>query len=272
MDYIINNLNEIDSLELEKGIGNNITYKSEYFEYNVLIYVKERFDNLVVLSNGAVNYEKKAPPIFMRSKWAREIEGNLIYLDDPTIHNTKLNLGWGQGNSKEFALRVYSELIKKLVKLLKIEDNKTCYYGSSAGGFMSMILASMHEDSFSIVNNPQTDVRNYHEGHSYPLLELSYGNVDVAYSNYLERVNVAEAFKYTDNVPKVYYIQNQFSNHDLKFHVNPFIKSMKEYELDLEKIIFINYFDKEKGHTPLDKAPALASLNLLLVKDIFLKL
>ncbi|QQD85660.1 prolyl oligopeptidase family serine peptidase [Jeotgalicoccus sp. ATCC 8456] len=269
MNHTIDNLNEIDNLKLEAGVGNNITYRTDFFEYNVLVYVKERFDNLVVLSNGAVNYEKKAPPIFMRSKWARDIDGNLIYLDDPTIHNTQLNLGWGQGNSKEFALRVYSEMVKKISKLLKIEDTKICYYGSSAGGFMSMVLASMHTDSFSIVNNPQTDVRSYHEGHSYPLLELSYGNIDQAYKDFPERVNVAEAFKYTNYVPKVYYIQNQFSHHDLKFHVNPFIKSMKEYELDLEKIIFINYFDKEKGHTPLDKDPAVNSINLLLSRDIF---
>src|SRR5699024_6482400 len=134
---------------------------------------------------------------------------------------------------------------------------------------MSMVLSSMHENSYSIVNNPQTDIKNYHIGHSQPLLELSYGSVDRAYTDYLERVNVVEAFKYSGYVPKVYYMQNQYSFHDLKFHVNPFVKSMKEQELALEKIVFINYFDKERGHTPLDKMPALRSLNLLLSRDIF---
>lgn len=269
MEYIIENLNEIDNLVLAKGQSNNIVYKSEYYEYNLLVYVKERFDNLVVLSNGAVNYEKKAPPIFMRSKWARDIEGSLIYLDDATIHNTKLNLGWGQGNTKEFVLRVYSEIVKKIAKNLSIKNEKVCYFGSSAGGFMSMVLSSMHVDSFAIVNNPQTDVKSYYEGHSKPLLELSYGDIDNAYNNYIERVNVVEAFKHSGYIPKVYYIQNQISNHDIKFHVTPFLKAMKDNDLDIEKLIFINYFDKEKGHTPLDREPALNSLNLLLKRDIF---
>lgn len=269
MEYIIKNLNEIENLKLEIGVANKINYRTEHFDYNVLIYFKERYDNLVVLSNGAVNYEKKTPPIFMRSKWARDIEGSLVYLDDATIHNTKLNLGWGQGNSKEFVLRVYSEIVKRIAKNLSVTNEKVCYFGSSAGGFMSMILSSMHPDSFAIVNNPQTDVKNYHEGHSKPLLELSYENIENAYNNYSERVNVVNAFKYYGYVPKVYYIQNQISHHDLKFHLNPFIKSMKDNNLSIEKIILINYFDKDKGHTPLDKEPALRSLNLLLNQDIF---
>jgi len=269
MNHIINNLNEITSLSLEFNVKNHITYTTEYFEYSILVFVKKDYENLVVLSNGAVNYEKKSPPVFMRSKWSNDIEGNLIFLDDPTIHNTALSLGWGQGNSKEFSLRIYSEIIKEISKLLKVKGEDTCYYGSSAGGFMSMVLSSMHENSYSIVNNPQTDIKNYHIGHSQPLLELSYGSVDRAYTDYLERVNVVEAFKYSGYVPKVYYMQNQYSFHDLKFHVNPFVKSMKEQELALEKIVFINYFDKERGHTPLDKMPALRSLNLLLSRDIF---
>lgn len=269
MEYIIENLNDIDKLTFEEGIDNYLIYRTENFEYNLLVYYKQQYDNLVVLSNGAVNYEKKAPPIFMRSKWARDIEGSLIYLDDATIHGTNLNLGWGQGNANEFVLRVYSEIIKKVSCRLEIPSNKTCYYGSSAGGFMSILMSTMHTGSFSIVNNPQTDVKNYHEGHSKPLLELSYGSIENAYENFGERVNLICAFQYYNYVPKIYYIQNQFSHHDLKFHVNPFIKSMKEKQLDIEKVIFLNYFDKEKGHTPLDKNPAVRSLNLLLERDLF---
>lgn len=269
MEYIIENLNDIDNLTFETGVASHLIYRTENFEYNLLIYYKKQHDNLVVLSNGAVNYEKKSPPIFMRSKWARDIEGSLIYIDDATIHGTNLNLGWGQGNTNEFVLRVYSEIIKKISCKMEIKSNKVCYYGSSAGGFMSILMSTMHTNSFSIVNNPQTDVKSYHEGHSIPLLELSYGTVENAYENFRERVNLVTAFQYYNYVPKIYYIQNQFSHHDLKFHVNPFVKSMKEKELEIEKVFFLNYFDKEKGHTPLDKEQAIHSLNLLLKRDLF---
>lgn len=269
MEYIINDLADINELSFSAGVPTKISYNSGDFEYNILIYYKERFNNLVVLSNGAVNYEKKAPPIFMRSKWARDIEGSLIYLDDATIHNTSLSLGWGQGNKNEFVLRIYSEMVKMLAKKMNVVDENVCYFGSSAGGFMSMLLASMHKDSFSIVNNPQTDIKNYHVGHSKPLLELSYGSIENAYDNYAERVNVSNAFIAAEFVPKIFYIQNHFSHHDLKFHLNPFIKDLKEKNLNIDNISLITYFDKEKGHTPLDKEPGLNSLNLLLKHNIF---
>src|SRR5699024_8289929 len=98
----------------------------------------------------------------------------------------------------------------------------------------------------AVVNNPQTDIKSYHEGHSIPLLELCYSTVKNAYNNYQERVNVVSAFKYMSNVPQIYYLQNQYSSHDLNYHVNPFIKSMKEEGLDLEKVVFINYFNQER--------------------------
>lgn len=269
MEYYIKNINEINELIFDSNEMNRIIYKSEHFEYNVLVCNKEKFDRIAILSNGAVNPEKESSPVFMRSSWSKDIDSSLIFLDDSTIHNTKLSLGWGQGNSKEFVLSIYSQIIKEIVKNLSIEDEKVCYFGSSAGGFMSMLLSSMHINSFAVVNNPQTDITKYHDGHSKPLLELSYGSVENAYTNYGERISVIDAFKYYGNTPKVYYIQNQISNHDLKFHVNPFIKLMKDDELGIEKIIFINYFDKEKGHNPLDKKSALKSLNFLLKSDIF---
>lgn len=269
MEHTIKDVEEIDNLQIPYDVSTNIKYISSNFEYNLLVINKEKFSGLTVLSNGAVNQQKKAPPVFMRSKWAEDIESKLIYLDDPTIHKTNLSLGWGQGNKDEFVLKEYSEIVKAISKKLNILDSKVCYYGSSAGGFMSMILSSMHKDSFAVVNNPQTDIKSYYQGHSSPLLSLCYGDVEEAYSNYEERVNIVSAFKNSSYIPKVYYIQNQYSTHDLKFHVNPFIKLMKEEELDIEKIIFINYFDKEKGHTPLDKLEALKSLNLLIKVDIF---
>src|SRR5690625_1366008 len=107
MEKTIQTIKEIDTLDIQSGEPFKIKYKTELFEYNLLIDYKEKFDNIVVLSNGAVNLEKKNPPVFMRSKWAREIEGSLIYLDDATIHGTGLNLGWGQGKKEEFVLEVY---------------------------------------------------------------------------------------------------------------------------------------------------------------------
>lgn len=269
MEYTINEISDIQAIDFPFNVPLKIKYSTKNFDYNLLVKSNKNYDQLVVLSNGAINREKKVPPVFMRSSWLNEINANLIFIDDGTIHNTNLSLGWGQGNTDEFILETYSNIIKEIMTCLTIQDEEVYYFGSSAGGFMSLILSAMHISSSAIVNNPQTDITTYYEAHANPLLERVYGSNPVNYQNYKHRINVVDAFNYYGNVPNVYYIQNQFSAHDIRCHVNPFIKQMKEEDLSIENIIFINYYDEEKGHNPTSESSTLNYLNLLIDRNIF---
>lgn len=270
MDYKIFEIDTIDEIKnLDFSVDNvfRIKYTSNYFNYNLLVKIDKTYEQLVVLSNGAVDHNKKTPPVFMRRSWIDEIDANLVFVDDGTIHDTDLSLGWGQGNAEEFVLEKYNEIILLIKDMMKIEDGEVTYFGSSAGGFMSLILSSMHRHSNALINNPQTIVQNYYEGLSGPLLKMAYREESLEKFKY--RINVAEAFKYYDYVPKAYYIQNQLCFHDVNKHVNPFKVKMKELGLSLEPIIFINYYDEKSGHSPVSDNATLNYLNLLIKKDIF---
>jgi predicted rRNA methylase YqxC with S4 and FtsJ domains len=56
-------------------------------------------------------------------------------------------------------------ILKILISQLKIPEYNVLFYGSSAGGFMSLMLAGMFDNSIAVVNNPQTVVHNYYQRH-----------------------------------------------------------------------------------------------------------
>lgn len=257
----IKNISEIDDIKIKYNIKTEIHYASENFTYCFLVRLKRFTPKILVLSNGAIDPKKSKPPVFMRNKWSDDFDASQIYLDDPTIHKDKLRIGWGQGTENEFVLEVYSEIIKKLTAKLKIEDENVYYYGSSAGGFMSMILSSMHNYSNVIVNNPQTDVIKYVESASKPLIELVYGDVDYAYENYAHRLDVIEAFKYYGYTPNILYLQNRLCSPDMKKHYFPYMQKYSKSNLDLERTTTIFYHNKKAGHAPLGKEETVKLIN-----------
>lgn len=253
MEYKISSIVELDRIRLKYGKETKVIYKSGELEYHFLILPRRRSKQLLVFSNGAVDIQKKRPPVFMRHSWKEDFNCSLVFLDDPTIHNLGLRIGWGQGTKNEYALEIYNEIIEVLTGKINVPDGQVYYYGSSAGGFMSMVLASMHKGSNAVVNNPQTSVKMYNAKASVPLLEKVYGSVENAYENYVYRVKVSEAFKAYENTPSIYYCQNRLCHSDMKRHYTPFLKQVNEIGLDLGQLKLLLYHDREAGHSPLGR-------------------
>ncbi|CAM2893055.1 glycosyl transferase [Salinicoccus roseus] len=266
MDHTIRSIAEINEIEFAAGEDIKVIYKSGNLNYHFRVIIKEPADQLLVLSNGAVDTSKKQPPVFMRHKWKEDFQSSLVYLDDPTIHDLGLRLGWGQGTRDEFALEIYNALITQLAAHLGIKDEQVFYYGSSAGGFMSMILASMHVGSTAIVNNPQTSIKNYMRNFSVPLLERVYGSVETAYDEYLHRVKVVEAFEKYNNMPRIFYAQNRACPGDMKQHYTPFLKQVNDKKLDTENLNLLLYHDKKGGHSPLAKNDTIHMIESIMKK------
>lgn len=257
----INNINELETVRIKTDRKVEIHFTSENMTYCFMIRLKRSCKKLLVLSNGAIDPSKKTPPVFMRNKWSDDFKSSHIFLDDPTIHKNGLKIGWGQGVEGEFALEVYNEIISILVKRLSVEDENVFYYGSSAGGFTSLLLASMHKQSKAIVNNPQTNVIKYAENFAVPLIESVYGSVDYAYENYSHRLDVIEAFKYYENTPKILYIQNRLCKSDMVRHYTPFMQKMNKEKLNFEQLQSFLYHNKKAGHNPLGKDETVKIIN-----------
>ncbi|WP_462420195.1 hypothetical protein [Salinicoccus sp. Marseille-QA3877] len=261
---------EIKLQNLNYNILSNLNYgeilkiKTNNNEFYFKFFLKENCEKLFVHSNGAINRDIKEPPVFHRSSWSDDIEGSCIFIDDKTIHNTEYKAGWGIGTREEHYIEKYSEIIKSFQQILGIKSKDIFYWGSSAGGFMSLMLATRHIESTAIVGNPQTDLRRHNKTKLKNLILKGYGQVDVDNISLTDgyRFSVLDSILKFQYMPKIVYIQNTVFKPDVKKQLNPFIKELRENNISCKSLHVINYRDDYRGHLPLPKDDYLNFLNL----------
>lgn len=251
------------SPDVLKVVKDNIDF---YF----MIKLKENNNNAVVFSNGAYDPQKSEPPIFMRSRFADSYNANCIFIDDVTIHNTNLRIGWGIGTPEKHYLKEYSEIVKSILKLLKIEEENTVYFGSSAGGFMSMGLSILHKGSKAVVNNPQFYATTYAKGVSLRRLFAEiFPDMDrkEILAEYSDRFSITNMMRTHKNIPEILVIQNRLHEPDIKDQYEPFIKTCEKYRLKMENVEFL-FYHGNNGHDPIpnEKAADLVNANFKVKK------
>ena len=268
--------NDIVSIEYDelnysvlKSVNNNILWIDKLdIHFYIRINLKENNDKLVVFSNGAIDRSKKSPPIFMRSSWAEEINAHCIFVDDPTIHNSLLTIGWGIGTENHYYLKTIHEILSRISLLLNIENTNVLYYGSSAGGTMSVMLATMHKGSSALVNNPQAYTYKYLKGQVVEKIKLKhFPNWDTAQliSTYPERFSITACFKKNNHIPNILYVFNGYSFTDYDKQYIPLSEELRSSSFDISNIEFLMYHDKKLKHGPLsrDRTVKLINANLL---------
>jgi len=246
--------------------NNHIIIEKEGEDFHIKLHLRENSENLLVFSNGAIDPMKKEPPIFMRESWIDDINYSVIFIDDKTVHGNTLKLGWGIGKKERHFLKDYSEIIKKIVYLSEIENQNIYYYGSSAGGFMSMALATMHSETNAIVNNPQTYVFNYYKPTVNLLYETLFPDMTAQEikKEYSTRLSITSMFRKFKRTPKIFYIQNRLSKFDMEKQFNPFIQMLDKYNINSEPIEFILYNNKKSGHTPISKEDTIKLIDMII--------
>lgn len=227
------------------------------------IHLKPDNNKMVIFSNGAIQPEKKAPPLFMRSKYHEEIDANCIYIDDRTIHNNGLKIGWGIGTEDRHFIYDYHKIVMKIITLLNIDSNKCSYYGSSAGGFMSILLSSLNKGSQAIVNNPQIFVFNYVKFSVQQVYKNIFPNLNEKeiLQNYRERFSVPVFIKNNKYTPRIHYYQNISCKSDITNQMLPFRKSIFARKLFKNRISFTQYYDDKRGHNPIPMTNTVKIIN-----------
>ncbi|WP_026858335.1 alpha/beta hydrolase [Jeotgalicoccus psychrophilus] len=244
--------------------GDTLRVITESNEFYFKIFLKKESFELLVHSNGAINRNIKEPPVFHRSSWYDELNSNCIFIDDKTIHNTEYKAGWGIGTEKEHYIEKYSEIIKLFQQSLGIKSKNVYYWGSSAGGFMSLMLATRHIESTAIVENPQTDLRRHNKTKLRNLILNGFVEADVEKitEEHSYRFSVCDSILKYKYIPNIVYIQNTSFKPDVKKQLLPFIDDLKRNNISTEKLKIINYKDDYRGHLPLPKEDYLNMLNL----------
>lgn len=257
------NFNEIPSYEfpLDEPFGLQVTYKDTV--YCLVIKFSSKNKNLICTGPGAherdtiKNGELLEPPFFDRWSWYKYFKESFIAYADPMFfYDEKIKIAWLIGNEKQWYLQNLSEIILALCENQEIKHNNILFYGSSGGGFTSVVLGTLIKNSQVLINNSQLFILNYWEDMTSPVFELlSSSFKDMDKNQIIEkikhRLDVIELFKKENYAPFITYYVNTESESDIKNHGMPFLKQI--YKLKQFNGLNVIYYREYKKfpHQPM---------------------
>ncbi len=231
-------------------------------KYEFLIRVRSNSSRMIVLGSGAGGYHENpiGPPIFQRHSWINDLHDTVIYYNDPTLYLGNILLGWGQGTKERYYLKDIATILTKLIEKTKVLHKNVLFFGSSGGGFMSLMLAGFLKDTVALVNNPQTCLTKWISGPVQNVFRHSYSGLseEEIIEKYRERINVIEFYKSIQYVPEIHYVQNVACEFDVVNHMIPFIEGLKNIKDNgIINHVYFDLYHKIVGDTMLANHVAL---------------
>lgn len=258
---------KIDYYDLENyKVKENLLYilevKKDNVKYEYLINRKIDNDKLIVFNNGAIAGGNVKVPVFQRHSWANMIKTSSIFCMDPTLYVNDLSVGWGVGKNEDYYLENSSLILKTIIQKMNIDLKDTVIYGTSAGGFLSIIMGIYLKGAKVVADNTQLDVSNWAfiSAVDY-IMEYCFDNIGTALK-YPERFNVVEAFIKHNYVPKIYLHVNLCSKVDNSMQLAPFLEKIETMKniAEYNNIEITLHYEERKGHDGLSQDEAIKFL------------
>ena len=255
--YELNNISiQSDTMYVLRVLKDNVPY-----EY--LINRKSNNDKLIVFNNGAIAGGNVNVPVFQRHSWAKQIKTSAVFCMDPTIYiNNYLQLGWGIGKNENYYLENSSLILKKIIEKMNISLDNTVIYGTSAGGYLSIIMGIYLKGAKVVADNAQLDTTRWIFKEALDsIITFCFDNISDSLK-YRERFSIVDAFEKNNYVPKIYLHVNLCSLADNSTQLIPFLYSMEKSDniSEYNDIEVILHYEKEKGHNGLSYNDAIKFL------------
>lgn len=258
---------ELDNYEIQNDRIYVLRVMKGGVPYEYLIHRRSDNDKLVVFNNGAVAEGDVTVPVFQRHSWADILKTSSVFCMDPTLYlNSFLQIGWGIGKNEDYYLENSSLILKKIIGKMGICLENTAIYGTSAGGYLSIIMGIYLKGAKVVADNAQLDVRNwiYKEALT-SVITFAFDNIGDAL-NYKERFSIIDAFEKHDYVPKIYMHVNLCSAADNSTQLIPFLKNAEtmKYNGEYNDIEVFLHFEPDKGHNGISMDDAISFLYRIL--------
>jgi hypothetical protein len=228
------------------------------FLLDFYINAKPHSGKIYIFSPGFMRRDQFSLPFFQRLRWAEEIEATVIILSDPGLGlDENLGLSWFQGTRRDYFLPKVADVLRDIVKVLEVPHNRVMFYGSSAGGFASLMFASFVEGSCALVNNPQTNICRFLKGPVQALLDVCFDgiSIDEASRELEDRFCVATHYRSLGVLPNILYVQNMFDQFHVDNHLQPFMEQIKSFSrIQMpadERAVIVLYRGHALNHDPL---------------------
>lgn len=232
-------------------------FTSKEIDIDAKLDIKEHSDKLFVMLGGAVDRATTTIPVFARWNYGKILGGSVLSVSDPTLRlDDNLNLGWWLGDSQSDYISALLNLVSSVANFLGVKDENIIFYGSSGGGFSSLVAASRLKVGRVIVINPQTVVNKYWERFVNHVAEVFDKNLSPA--ECLEKyplkwsaiASVASAYAEGSDL-RIVYAQNIVD----KFHYdNHFLPFCLQEKADIHGgcsdsgMILTHIYDSAEGH------------------------
>lgn len=257
------NIDEIKTYNfpLYELIGIQVFYDNIKFEFIAHFTTNP---NLICFGTGASPRNSKTsdgqpitPPFFHRWSWYGSFDENFITYSDPIYYrDDEIRLGWYVGDKNNWHLASIAKIILMVSQNLQISKNNILFYGSSGGGFSSVLLGTLIRDSKVLINNAQFDVMKYDKNGVDKVFEIlhysfkDYSDEEI-YNEIKYRLTCIELFKKVKYVPEITCYTNIDSRTDIYNQCLPFIDELLKLPFFKNKFNIYLYRD-ENGHHPMD--------------------
>lgn len=210
-------------------------------------------------NNGAIAGGNVKYPVFQRHSWANILKTSSVFCMDPTLYINDLSVGWGVGKNEDYYLENSSLILKKIIQKMNIKLEDTVIYGTSAGGFLSIIMGIYLKGAKVVADNTQLDVSNWAFISAVDcVMNYCFDNVGTALK-YPERFNVVDSFIKHNYVPKIYLHVNLCSKVDNSMQLAPILKRIENMKniTEYNNIEITLHYEEKKGHDGLSQDEAL---------------
>lgn len=216
-------------------------------------------DYLIVAPHGAIQRDEYPLPVFGRWNWDGIFKSNILTICDPSLYlDDELSVGWFAGTRYQNSPELIIDTVKKISQLLNISPNRIIFWGSSAGGYASILLSSLIDGAKFICANGQTTILAYGANHVElyrKVFDINSTAVDLA-KYYPERWSAIDALQASyDKKRKTsgIILQNTMDRRHYEKHYIPFcnhfnlpIEGGANKYLNLHSILYSH----DKGHGP----------------------
>ena len=271
-EVITCDLNKIKNCKfpINKKIGLIVPINNVKYEF--ILSIKDSSDKLLDFAPSArdasQSNEDKKKPIFHR--WSWKYNQSTIHFNDPTTYlNNELLGGWGLGTEKDWYLPHIADIITEIIKNLNIKRENLIFYGSSLGGFISIMLSIILKDTKSIAEIPQFDVTKW--GYHWPVLKKHCFNgktEEYIKNKFGYRIDCIEMMKKENYIPDAFIIIDCSHDYDYNNVYLPFFNRLNELPYGNGKNnIKLRVDGKNKGHMYLDYSGSVKLVNQIIRLD-----
>lgn len=265
---------EIDKLNIpiDETIG-LIIYLNDV-KYEFILNFKSQSNKIIAIGSGALNNNSthdRNRPWFNRWSWIDLFDESVVYYNDPTLYlSSDFLCGWGVGTEYDYYLEHIKDIIVAIADLMEIKSEHILFYGSSAGGFTSIILATLVRGSMALADIPQMDLRNYGDWNLRNFKKYSFPGKSEEYifENYSHRLSVIEMIRKENYIPNAYLTLDFTFDFDFDNQYKPFFESLRKIQFDglhKDNTIKLIIYGKNLGHVPIGQ-----KYTLDIIRNIFI--